>query len=52
MADGKIQTIIPRLCRQSPGQESQDSQSPHTQNMRVLKKVIAALQAAQLLPTD
>jgi hypothetical protein len=52
MADGQILTIVPRLYTQSPGQKPQNGQPPRGPNALLPKKVIAVLQAAQLLPTD
>ena len=53
MADSQIRTIVQLLCSQSSAQKPQDGQPAHAQNVVPLpKKVLAALQAAQLLPTD
>jgi hypothetical protein len=52
MADGQILTIVPRVYTQSPGQKPQNGQPPRGPNALLPKKVIAVLQAAQLLPTD
>jgi hypothetical protein len=52
MADGQILTIVPRVYPQSPGQKPQNGQPPRGPNALLPKKVIAVLQAAQLLPTD
>jgi hypothetical protein len=52
MADGQILAIVPRVYTQSPGQKPQNGQTPRGPNALLPKKVIAVLQAAQLLPTD
>jgi len=51
MADGQILTIVPRVYAQSSGQKPH-GQPPRGPNALLPKKVIAVLQAAQLLPTD
>jgi len=48
----KFKRLSRALAHNHFGQKSRDSQSPHAQNVLVPKKVITALQAAQLLPTD